>query len=133
MPVCKQIEKGITSLMQAANSVVSDANSGVSGITAVVTFDFSQATSSGLRLTIPGTVTVNPIGATPTGAIAALASGSPVLFGFQNSAFADLGNGVFVLQWQLTDVAVPEPGTWVLLSTGLVLIGIGRRNRRRLG
>jgi fimbrial isopeptide formation D2 family protein len=32
MPVCKKIEKGITSLLQSANSVVSDANSGVSAV-----------------------------------------------------------------------------------------------------
>lgn len=36
------------------------------------------------------------------------------------------------LKFDATFSAVPEPSTWILLATGLVLLGVGARTRRRL-
>jgi len=108
-----------------------DENSGVSGITAVVQFNFALSQVSGPYITIPGTVTLIPIGSPLSGALGAFAGDSPVPFTFLNSAFADLGGGTFVLQWQLDSVGspIPEPGSFALLSAGVVFLGIVHRKR----
>lgn len=97
------------------------------GLIATVTFDFALASAIGSRLTIPGTVAVGP-GA--TGSLAAFAGASPVVFGFTQTGFADLGSAQ-ILQWQLTDVGIPEPATYGLFGAGLTILAMARRKYRQ--
>lgn len=93
------------------------------GVFAQINFDFLAAVATGSRLVVPGTVTVGP-GA--TGSLAAFAAASPLTFGFVQTGFVDTG-AVQILQWQLTDLGIPEPSTYLLLSSGLVALGLMRR------
>lgn len=105
------------------------ADDGTPGTVGGVSFDFANATSVGNQLFVNGFVFPIPPEATPDGALGALIAASPVLFAFQNSAFSDVGDNTFILQWGLSAVGVPEPGTFVLLASGLAIVGAARRKR----
>jgi hypothetical protein len=101
--------------------------------TGIVTFDFTQSSTNGSILTVPGSLVI-PSNFTPAGSMAALATVNPLLYQFQLTTFQDLGGNNFLGQWGLANVqapAVPEPASFAMVLGGGAILTLARYRRRR--
>ena len=112
--------------------VANDSNTGTSGISAIVLFDFNNASfTPAFSLLVPATAAAFPSGSAP-GPVLGELTGSQNTFTFALTNNVTSGDNL-IFQWQLTtaDTATPEPLSAPLMAGGIAVLCALQRYRSR--